>query len=145
METDKAVGARASRIVWPVLIGSWFVSYFFARFLLKESGAFGLALSPTGPSWVRILIAIVPLIPAALALVLFIREIRSADELEVRMHLEALGIAFPLTLMMLMTLGMFELAVDLNPEDWSYRHVWMYPLIFYLFGLMSAKRRYGVK
>jgi hypothetical protein len=64
------------------------------------------------------------------------------DELEQRIHLEALAVAFPLALILLMTLGLLELATKLPPEDFSYRHVWAFLPIFYFGGLALARRRY---
>ena len=64
------------------------------------------------------------------------------DELERRIELEALAFAFPIAVVLLMTLGLLELAVPLNPDDWSMRHVWaMMPALYYM-GLWRAKRRY---
>ena len=40
-----------------------------------------------------------------------------------------------------MTLGLLEIAMPLDPADWSYRHVWaMMPLLY--IGLWRANRRY---
>lgn len=64
------------------------------------------------------------------------------DELERRIQLEALAFAYPLALLLLMTLGLLEFVVELNPNDWSYRHVWQFTVVFYLFGVVMAKRRY---
>lgn len=47
-------------------------------------------------------------------LVLFIRELRAADKLERRIHGEALAIAYPLVLILLMTFALMELAVGLK-------------------------------
>ena len=94
-----------------------------------------------GPA-VRIAIAAVPIVPAALFLVYFIGDISRLDELQRRIHLEALGFAFPLTILMLMTLGLVQSAVALSPDDWSYRHIWFYPPIFYFLGLTIASHRY---
>jgi hypothetical protein len=44
--------------------------------------------------------------------------------------------------MLLMTLGLVELVVPLNRDDWSYRHVWQMQGIIYCLGLYAAKRRY---
>jgi hypothetical protein len=93
------------------------------------------------PHW-RVGIALLPVLPFAWFLGLIISGIRSLDELERRVHLEALGIAFPLAILLLMTLGLVQLAVDLNPEDWSYRHVWVYLPLFYFLGLALSWRRY---
>jgi hypothetical protein len=73
----------------------------------------------------------------------FIRALRSADELERRIQLEALATAFPLGLLLLTTLGLVQRAVTLSFEDWSYNHVWPMFALFYLAGLMIARRRYA--
>lgn len=72
-----------------------------------------------------------------------IRSIRSADEFERRIHLEALAVAFPLTLLLLTTLALLQRSVELSFEDWSYAHLWIYLPIFYLGGLTLARRRYS--
>jgi hypothetical protein len=33
-------------------------------------------------------------------------------------------VAFPLSLLLVMTLGLLQIAVPLPPGDWSYRHLW---------------------
>ncbi len=64
------------------------------------------------------------------------------DELERRIELEALAVAFPLAVIFLMTLGLLDVAIALNPDDWSPRHVWaMMPLLYYI-SLWRAKWRY---
>lgn len=45
-------------------------------------------------------------------------------------------------MVLLMLLALVQLAMPLNMEDWSYRHVWIYMPIFYLGGLTIARRRY---
>ena len=64
------------------------------------------------------------------------------DELERRIQLEALAFAFPMTLLLIMTLGLLEIAIGLNRDHWSYRHVWPMLFILYFAGLARAKRRY---
>src|SRR5262245_2193366 len=91
---------------------------------------------------VRVAIALVPLPPFLWLLWAFIRDVREADELERRIQLEALAIAFPLTLVLVMTLGLLQIAVPLSPEDWSYRHIWPLLYVFYLVGLTRARRQY---
>ena len=64
------------------------------------------------------------------------------DELERRIELEALGFAFPSALVFLATLGLLDVAITLNPDDFSLRHTWlMLPLLYYI-GLWRAKKRY---
>jgi hypothetical protein len=111
----------------------WVLSYLGARLALQK-----LDLEP----WLRVVVAFLPVVPTALFLWLVYRGIRSLDELERRMHLEALALAYPLGVLLLMTLGLLQLAVDLPAEDWSYRHIWVYLPIFYFTGLAVARRRY---
>ena len=94
------------------------------------------------PAWLRVTAALLPVIPTAIALWAIATGLRQSDELQRRVHLEALAIAYPLAILLLMTLGLLELAIGLNPDDWSYRHVWIYLPLFYFIGLFVAWRRY---
>ena len=111
----------------------WLVTFFLARVALEST-----TLAPP----VRIGAALLPLPFFAAFLILFIRGVRSADELERRIQGEALAIAYPLALVMLMTLALMERAVGLSFQDWSYMHTWIYLPLFYLAGLAIARRRY---
>ena len=110
----------------------WFITFFLARVALEAAG-----ISPV----LRIAAALAPLPFFAAFLVLSIRELRAADELERRIQGEALGIAYPLVLVLL-TLALMERAVGLKFQDWSYMHVWIYVPLFYIAGLFIARRRY---
>jgi hypothetical protein len=65
------------------------------------------------------------------------------DELERRIELEALGFAFPAALILLMTIGLLDIADTLTPEDFSLHHIWMVLPLLYFIGLWVAKRRYS--
>jgi drug/metabolite transporter (DMT)-like permease len=130
------VAQEDDRRGWLMLIGVavvWVLSFFAARVVL-ESAALGTAA--------RIGVALAPLPFFLLFLRFVIRGIRASDELERRIHLEALAVAFPGAMLLLMTLGLLELAVELDRDDWSYRHVWQFLPILYLGGLVLARRRY---
>lgn len=102
-----------------------------------------LGLELTGlPTWARVLVALAPVPALAWFLWEFVCSVSQADELERRVQLEALAVAFPLSLLLLMTLGLLQIAIPLPPEDWSYRHIWPLLYVFYLVGLMVARRRY---
>jgi hypothetical protein len=116
----------------PLLL--WAISYIGARA--------GAELLPRG-SLLLLGLVILPVIPFAWFLHALVGAIRSADELERRIHLEALAVAFPLSVFLLMVLGLVELATDLNPADWSYRHLWPLMLVFWLSGQVLARRRYA--
>lgn len=121
-----------SRVLWLGFL--WLALYFGARAILKQDGL-GTGL--------RIGIALLPVPVFAAFLWAAIRSIRSADEFERRIHLEALAVAFPLAMLLLTTLALMERAVALKFEDWSYAHVWIYLPVFYLGGLTLARRRYA--
>ena len=111
----------------------WLVTYFVIRGLLEM------------PGWgrsTRIAIAVLPAIPAGLFLIAFMKGIGQLDELERKVQMEAFAFAFPLTVFMLMFLGLLQLAIDLDPNNWSYRHVWAFVPIFYLAGLALSWRKY---
>lgn len=113
---------------------AWLLLYFGARVLLEK------AQFTTG---VRVGIALAPIPFFAGFLWQVIKGIRSADEFERRIHLEALAVAYPLAMLLLMTLALMQRAVTLKFEDWSYAHVWIYLPIFYLGGLALARKRYS--
>ena len=121
-------------LVFGLLI-MWLVSYFAVRLTLEAT--------PDMHSRARLAMAFIPTPLFALFLWNFIRGIRNADELERRIQLEALAIAFPLALVLLTTLGLAQRAVSLSFEDWSYNHVWPMLVFFYLAGIAIARMRYS--
>ena len=116
-----------------VWVAAWFVTWVAARAVLES----------TVPTWMRVLAALAPTPIAAVALVTIVRGARELDELEKRIQLEALAIAFVLAVLLIMTLGLMELAITLNRDDWSYRHVWAMLPPMYFAGLVVARRRYS--
>ncbi len=113
----------------------WLVLYFGVRFFLEAN--------PDLPRGARLGLAFVPTPVFAFFLWRFVQGIRSADELERRIQLEALAVAFPLGILLLTTLGLVQRAVELKFEDWSYNHVWPYFALFYLVGMGLARKRYS--
>ena len=112
----------------------WAVTFLGARLLLdKELNM---------PQGVKIAAALLPIVPTAVFLWFVVAAVRGLDEMQRRVHLEALAIAFPLAILMLMTLGLLQLAIELPAEDWSYRHIWAYLPCFYFLGLGIAWMKY---
>jgi hypothetical protein len=108
--------------------------YFGSRVLLER---------PDLPA--RLPIALAPLPFFVLFVLAFLRLVREMDELERRVQLEALAFAYPALLLLIMTLGLLELAgVALSPADWSFRHVWQIAVVLYVGGIALASRRYGL-
>lgn len=115
-------------------VSAWFVAWIGARVVLEGAAV---------PVWARIAAAVAPAPIAGAALLTILRGARELDELEQRIQLEALAIAFVLGLLLIMTLGLLELAITLNRDDWSYRHVWAMLPLFYVAGLVVSRRRYA--
>jgi len=109
------------------------IVYFVARGLLEQEGL---------PAGVRTATAILPVIPFGWMMWEIFMRVRTLDELEQRIQLEALALSFPLSLLLLMILGLLERAASLPVEDLSYRHVWGMLPLFYFLGLAIARRRY---
>lgn len=128
---------RSLRSLNPLLLWGfvlWAVTYIGARLAIDSGWG--------GAGGGRVLLALVPL-PFFLAwLTGLVREFARMDELERRIQFEALGVAFPLTLVLVMTLGLVEAARPLDPDNWSFRHVWQLLVLFYIVGLFVARRRY---
>lgn len=116
-----------------VWVAAWFAMWFAARVILESNL----------PTSLRVMAALAPTPLAGAALLAIIRGARELDELEKRIQLEALAFAFVLAMLLLMTLGLLELAVPLNRDDWSYRHVWAMLPALYFAGLVIARRRYA--
>ncbi len=114
-------------------VAAWLLTWFVARVVLESNV----------PTWLRVVAALAPTPIAGAALLAIIRGARELDELEQRIQLEALAFAFVLSMLLLMTLGLLELAIALNRDDWSYRHVWAMLPLLYFGGLVLARRRYS--
>ena len=100
-----------------------------------------LALDPAAPP-LRIAIALLPLPFFIWYLWTWFKGAAAMDELQRRIELEALGFAFPAAIVLLMTLGLLDVAMALPSDDFSLQQVWlMLPLLYYI-GLWWAKSRY---
>ena len=111
----------------------WIITYFASRMALES-----VDLDKT----TRVVVALLPALPFAFFLWLFVGNIGQLDEMERKIQTEALAFAFPMSVFLIMVLGSLQLAVDLSPEDWSYRHVFPFLPIFYFVGVVLAWRRY---
>jgi hypothetical protein len=111
----------------------WFSAYFAARLLLKMD-----VFAP----WERVAISLLPIPFFAWFVMVFIRRMRETDEMQRRIQLEALAIAFPLSVLLLMTLGLLQKAIVLSENDWGYTQVWLYLPLFYALGNAIAAHRY---
>jgi hypothetical protein len=134
--SGRPMSAFERRLSWltPLTLVLWFVTFVLARG--------GLEVLEFG-SWEAVLLALLPVPFFAAFLWCFVSGIRGMDELERRIQLEALAFAFPVTVLLLMVLGLMELATELNPDDFSYRHVWAFLPLLYFAGIAFARGRYS--
>ena len=66
------------------------------------------------------------------------------DEVQIKVQMEAVVLAFSLGLLLIMTLSLLDLVINLNKENWGYRHLVPYFVIFYFIGLFISKRKYNI-
>lgn len=112
----------------------WAFTYGISLLVLKK-------LSPDTAT--GLILSFLPVITFGLFIYHIIKGAASMDEVQIRIQMEATVIAFSLGLLLLMTLGLLDLVVSLNREDWGYRHLVPYFAIFYFIGLFISKRKYS--
>lgn len=111
----------------------WVSVYLLSRGLLE------LEIQQT---WIRAGIALLPVPFFVWYLWTWFKGAAAMDELQRRIEMEALGFAFPAAVVLLMTIGLLDVAMTLPPEDFSLRHIWLMLPVLYYIGLWRAKRRY---
>jgi hypothetical protein len=90
----------------------------------------------------QIAVALAPVPFFGFYILRWVRAIRALDELQRLITLEALAIAFPLSLLLILTLGLLQAvdAFDINRFD--YLKLWPMVFWFYFIGLFVARKRY---
>lgn len=112
----------------------WASIYMLARGAMELEGL---------PPAARVVMALLPTPFFVWYLWTWMKGVGEMDELQRRIELEALGFAFPASLVFLMTIGLLDLAITLDPQDFSLHHTWLMLPILYYAGLWRAKRRYS--
>jgi hypothetical protein len=94
------------------------------------------------PRAAQIAVALAPLPVFAFYLARWLRAMRRLDELQRLIQLEALAIAFPLTLLLILALGLLQMVEALPVRLADYIRLW--PVVFWLYfvGLFIARKRY---
>lgn len=111
-------------------------------FAASYAGAMTLLKNVEMAAGARAAVALLPFPFFVAFLIAEIRMLRRVDELERKIQLEALAVAFPAAMLLMMGLALLERAVVLRPEDWGYRHTWFFLPLFYFVGLGIARRRF---
>ncbi len=127
--TEKYRPRNAS--VFPRLVGAWFLVYFGARALLEQAD---LRLP------LKLAAAIVPAVVFAIVLIVAVRAIRRADELEQRIHLLATAIAFTLVALFILLFGLLDRAAILSRQ--SLTDVFPIFTSCYVVAYVAARMRY---
>ena len=71
-----------------------------------------------------------------------IRSISSLDEVQIRIQLEAVSVAFFMSLLLVMILGMVGLVKNLGLDNISYLYIFPLFFFFYFIGFFISKRKY---
>lgn len=113
----------------------WIITYIACLVIVRE-------FSP--PKTAGFILSFLPAIAFVVFITHYIRGIKSMDELERTIQLESAVVAFTLSLVMIMVLGLLDQVTILKKEDWSYRHLVPYFFTFYFVGLLISRRKYHV-
>ncbi len=113
----------------------WCLSYLGSLFVLKS---FEL------PKEVGIVLTIITVFAFTTFIYKYYRSVYFMDEVQIIVQMEAIVIAFSLALLLIMTLGLLDLVITLNNENWGYRHLVPYFVLFYFIGLFISKRKYDI-
>jgi hypothetical protein len=90
----------------------------------------------------KVLIALIPVPAFAAFIVSEIRMLRRCDELQQRVQLEALAVAYPTAILLVFGFGLLERAGVVVPGFENMRDVWPLTVLPYFIGLWIARRRY---
>ena len=112
----------------------WCLSYVGSLFAIKSLQI---------PIEASVVLTFISVLAFALFIYKYFRSIVFMDEVQVKIQMEALVLAFALGLLLVMTLGLIDLFLVLNPEDWNYRFLVPIFIAFYFLGLFTAKRKYN--
>ena len=94
------------------------------------------------PAPVRLVVALLPLLPSLGYVYCVVRMFRRVDELQRRIQLESLGFAFPATAILAMAVDLLEQAKILPAVHWGWAGLVTAMSLFWLSGWFIACRRY---
>lgn len=72
----------------------------------------------------------------------FIQSIKLLDEVQIRIQLEAVTVAFALSLLLIMILGMAEIISSFGFDKISFLYIFPLFFLFYFIGLFISKHKY---
>lgn len=111
----------------------WCICYIGSLFAIKT-----LSLSIA----VNTLLTLISVLAFSVFIYKYYRSIFFMDEVQIKMQMEAVVFAFSMGLLLISTLGLLDLYIKLNANDWNYRFLVPIFILFYFTGLIIAKRKY---
>ena len=111
----------------------WCICYIGSLFAIKT-----LSLSIA----VNTLLTLISVLAFSVFIYKYYRSIFFMDEVQIKMQMEAIVFAFSMGLLLISTLGLLDLYIKLNANDWNYRFLVPIFILFYFTGLIIAKRKY---
>ncbi len=133
-EAPKSKWYLYRRTAGTTLAGPWLLAWLVSRVVLQM-----VELAPS----LQVVVSLLPLPLFLHFLWRFMLLMRHSDELQRRIQLEALAIAFPMTTAMLMTVGLLQTAGISPTGGWSLTEMWVYAGLIYLIGRAIAQHRYS--
>ena len=108
------------------------ISLALLAYMMLLIGSVTLLRANPDASW-RYIVAVVPVLPAALVVFLFVRRLAQIDELQKRIQTEAFGFALGATALLTFTYGFLE-GAGMPNLNWTF----VLPLIAILWGVGTA-------
>ena len=134
MESQTTLPAASTASPRVLAVGAiWVLSYFVARYIMDTH-------EPPPPHW-DIAVASIPLFVFYWFVWVVQRRLRGADELQRRIHLEALAMAFLTTMLTVMGLGLLEGQPRGNPPL-PWRDLWLVLPVLYGVCYVVARHHY---
>jgi hypothetical protein len=127
-----ACDGRAAFLRRTLLLGAGY-----AATVIAVAAAFAFKLVPPP---LTVPVALLPLIPAAFIPFAMLDKLRSMDELQRKIQLEAMAFAFALTAVLSLAYGFLQLFANFPEANW----VWVWPLLgaAQVAGIVMGRRRY---
>jgi hypothetical protein len=123
--------------------GNWRVVAVPALFVLAYFAA-RAGIEQTEPgSRAALAFALLPVPAFAFLIWSYTRSVRGMDELQRRIQLEALALAFPIALLVAFTAGLLDLAGFHGEGNWDLPRLWPMLVFPYFIGVWLGQRRYS--
>ena len=100
----------------------------------------GLVIRAYPHAWWRVLVALLPVVPGAIVVIVALRFLSRLDELQRKIQGEALAFGFGATAILTFSYGSLQ---NVGFPDLSWTWIWPLMALLWLIGLVIATRRYA--